>query len=58
MKKPSAKEKQAQHDEILAAAERTRQACNKLSDEERRELRQRALAIIYGHDAKITARSH
>jgi hypothetical protein len=29
-----------------------------LSDEERRELRQRALAIIYGHDAKITARSH
>jgi len=58
MKKPSAKEQQVQRVEILAAAERTRQACNKLTDEERRNLRQRALAIIYGHDAKISARSH
>jgi hypothetical protein len=29
-----------------------------LTDEERRDLHQRALAIIYGHDAKISARSH
>jgi hypothetical protein len=29
-----------------------------LNDEERRNLHQRALAIIYGHDAKISARSH
>ncbi len=58
MKKPSSKAKQTQRDEILAAAERTRQACNQLNDEERRNLHQRALAIIYGHDAKISARSH
>jgi hypothetical protein len=58
MKKPSAKEQQKGRDEIIAAAERTRQACNKLTDEERRDLHQRALAIIYGHDAKISARSH
>lgn len=58
MKKTSAKEQQKQHDEIIAAAERTRQACNKLTDDERRELHRRALTIIYGHDAKISARSH
>ena len=51
MKKTSAKAQQKQHDETIAAAERTRQACNKLTDEERRELHQRTLAIIYGHDA-------
>ena len=58
MKKTSTKAQQKQHDEIIVAAERTRQACNKLTDEERRELHQRALTIIYGHDAKIPARSH
>ena len=58
MKKPSAKEQEKQRAEVLAAAEATRQACNNLTNEERRELRQRALAIIYGHDAKISARSH
>ncbi|HEV2436077.1 MAG TPA: hypothetical protein VG077_08755 [Verrucomicrobiae bacterium] len=57
MKKPSIKAQPKREAEILAACERTRQACNKLTDEERRELRQRALAIIYGHDAKISARS-
>jgi hypothetical protein len=57
MKKPSAK-KLSKCDEVLAAAEATRQACNKLTREERRELQQRALAIIYGRDAKISARSH
>ena len=56
MKKPSIKAQQKREEEILAACERTRQACNKLNDEERRELRQRALAIIHGHDAKISAR--
>ena len=58
MKKLSAKEQEKQRAEVLAAAERTRQACNKLTDEERRELQQRALAIIYGQDAKISARNH
>jgi hypothetical protein len=47
MKKPAVKAQQKERDEIIAAAERTRQACNKLTNEERRELRQRALAIIY-----------
>ena len=56
MKKPSIKAQHKREEEILAACERTRQSCNKLNDEERRELRQRALAIIHGHDAKITAR--
>ena len=58
MKKKSAKASKLSREEILAAAERTRQACNRLTREERRELQQRALAIIYGHDAKISARSH
>jgi len=56
MKKPSIKVQQKREEEILAACERTRQACNKLNDEDRRELRQHALAIIHGHDAKISAR--
>ena len=58
MKKLSAKKQSKHRDEILAAAEATRQACNRLSAEERRDLQQRALAIIYGRDAKISARSH
>jgi hypothetical protein len=45
-----------ERDEVLAAAERTRQACNKLASEERRRLREKALAMIYGHDAKTSAR--
>lgn len=44
-------------DEVLAAAERTRQRCNKLSEKEMKHLREKALAIIYGHDAKATAGS-
>ena len=57
MKKKSAKQQEREHDEIIAACERTRQRCNKLTDEERRRLRDRALAIIYGHEANVPARS-
>ena len=58
MKKPAAKERENQRAEILAAAEATRQACNKLSREERRRLLQEGLRIINGSDAKATTRSH
>ena len=58
MKKKSASQKAKERDALLAACERTRQACNKLSDEERRRLYREALAIIYGHDAQTAARSH
>ena len=58
MKKKSAKEQKQERDEILAACERTRQECNKLTDAERRRLHEKALAIIYGHDAYASARSH
>ena len=58
MKKKSAKEQAKDRADILTASERTRQACNKLTNEERRRLHEKALAIIYGHDAKIPARSH
>lgn len=57
MKKSSAKEQQERRDWILASCEENRQRCNKLSDEERRRLREKTLAFIHGHDAKITARS-
>jgi hypothetical protein len=57
MKKSSAKEQSEQRDWILAGCEENRQRCNKLSDEERRRLREKALAIIHGHDAKTPARS-
>jgi hypothetical protein len=57
MKKKSVKQQEKECEEILAACERTRQACNKLTDNERRRLHEDALAIIYGHDAKIPARS-
>jgi hypothetical protein len=57
MKKKSAARQTTERDKILAASERTRQACNKLTEEERRRLHQEAFAIIYGHDAKTPARS-
>jgi len=57
MKKQSAKTSELSRKEILAGCERTRHACNKLSDEERRQLREKALAVINGHDAKKPARS-
>ena len=56
--RPSARAKAAEgRDYILAACERVRQQCNSLSDEERRQLRLKALRIIYGHDAQPDARS-
>jgi hypothetical protein len=39
-----------------SVCERTRQRCNKLSDEERRRYRAEALRIIYSADAKAAAR--
>ncbi len=41
MKKKSARQQAKERDEILAACERTRQACNKLTDDERRRLREK-----------------
>lgn len=53
MKKTAVKARQeAERDEVLAAAERTRQQCNKLTEREMKLLRQKALAIIYGPNAK------
>ncbi len=40
-----------------AECERTRQAGNKLSDEARRQLKDKALQIIYSTDAQATTRS-
>ena len=40
-----------------AVCERTRQVGNKLSDEERRRLKDKALQIIYSADAATTTRS-
>ena len=40
-----------------AVCERTRQRCNKLSEEERHRLRAEALRIIYSGDAQTSARS-
>ena len=37
--------------------EQTRQRCNKLSDDERRQLRAKALHLIYRSDAKAATRS-
>ena len=37
--------------------EQTRQRCNKLSDEERRSLREKALRLIYSSHAETPARS-
>ena len=39
-----------------AVCERTRQRCNKLSEEERRRYRGEALRIIYSADAEATTR--
>ena len=57
MKKSALQSKITRRDYLLASCEATRQACNRLTTEERRALREKALAIIYGHDAKLAARS-
>jgi len=55
MKKTTVKAKSQPEIDWEAACERTRQRCNKLSDEERRRLRAQALKIIYSADAKASA---
>ena len=55
MKRLSAKQQKVQRARILSAAERTRQACNRLSEEEMRQLHEKALALINGQDAKARA---
>lgn len=55
MKKSPANEQQKQRAWILAGCEENRQRCNKLSDEERKRLREKTLAFIHGHDAKAPA---
>ena len=49
MKKSPANEQQKQRAWILAGCEENRQRCNKLSDEERKRLREKTLAFIHGH---------
>jgi hypothetical protein len=57
MKSRTAEEKEARRKWLLATCEETRQRCNKLTDQERRRLREKALAFIHGHHAKATAGS-
>ncbi len=40
-----------------AVCEQTRQQCNKLSEEDRRSLREKALRLIYSSHAETPARS-
>jgi hypothetical protein len=54
-KKPSAQ--QAKQIDWDAVCEENRRFCNKLSDEERRRLRDKALRVIYSADAQATTRS-
>jgi hypothetical protein len=57
MKKPVAAPKAEKKIDWDAVCERNRQKCNKLTDEERRHLRAKALQIIYSSDAEPPARS-
>ena len=56
MKRKSAPAKPKKQVDWDAVAERTRQRCNKLTEEERKELLEAGLRIIYGADAKTPAR--
>lgn len=56
MKKQSAAAKPKKQTDWDAVAERTRQQCNKLTEEERKELLEAGLRIIYGADAKTPTR--
>jgi vacuolar-type H+-ATPase subunit H len=58
MKKLPTKAQEKRRKHINASCDKMRQECNKLTNEERQQLHAEALAIIYGHDAKIPARSH
>jgi hypothetical protein len=58
MKKPTeVRQKAIRRAQLLASCAETRRACNHLTEEQRRELLEQGLAMIYGHDAKATARS-
>jgi len=57
VKRKATKLQESERDLILDACERTRQACNELTDEKRRRLKDKALSILYGHDAQSPARS-
>jgi hypothetical protein len=56
MKKKPSVSKPVKLSDLDAACERNRQACNKLSDEERRHYRDLALRTIYSTDAETPAR--
>ncbi len=53
-KSPAAKSKKQM--DWDAVSERVRQQCNKLTEEERKELLEAGLGIIYGADAKAPTR--
>jgi len=57
MKKRTAKAQAVRRKHLLASCEINRQRCNHLTDEERARYRDMAFALIYGHDAKVSARS-
>ena len=57
MKKAAASPKTVKKIDWDAVCERNRQKCNKLTDEERRHLRAKALQLIYSSDAETPARS-
>ena len=56
MKKQSAGAKPKKQVDWDAVSERVRQQCNKLTEEERKELLEAGLRIIYGADAKAPTR--
>jgi hypothetical protein len=58
MKKAVAPSKTGEKIDWDSVCERTRQRCNKLSDEERQQLLEEGLRIINGSDAKKAIRSH
>ena len=47
----------ARRDWLLEECEKLRQECNKMTEEQRKNARQRALKIIYGTDATTPAGS-
>jgi hypothetical protein len=51
MKSVASKAGDQSHGQLLAECEKLRQKCNKMTDDERRQARQRALKIIYGTNA-------
>ena len=48
--------KTTRREQLLASCADTRRQCNRQTPEQRQELLEQGLALIYGHDAKATAR--